>query len=113
MTKETIDAIYRRIGENMARAQEEAAQLTRADRRDEAALAKIRGNVNGIARSLMDTLLKGDPSGHAARAKFKAVTDQWRAHRAQAQEHGDGVQAALEDVKLTEADALLALMREE
>ena len=83
------------LDEQAARLREESSRLTADHRRDEGDLAKIRANVYGICKSVLQVLDRGK-----AKAKLTELHDTWSKTLEAAREHEDVKQAVIEEIKL-------------
>lgn len=89
--KDTIDYLNTRE----AWYREESARLASDERRDEGDLAKIRANVCGICKAVLQTL-----PADKAREKLHELCRLWGAAREKAMAHDDRQKAVIEEVKL-------------
>ena len=78
-----------------ARLRQESSSLAADERGDEGNLAKIRANVYGICRSVLQTL--GPEKGSAKLAELKSA---WETALSTAREHRDVKRAVIEEIKL-------------
>ena len=92
------------LDEQAARLREESCQLAADDRRDEGDFAKIRANVYGICKSVLQVQDSG-----TAKAILTGLHDTWSKNLEMAREHDDVKQAVIEEIKL---ETLAEIMRE-
>lgn len=89
----------------IADAEQSAAALNADDRRDEAALEKIRGNIYGIFVSVAQAGKKATSTPEELRAfverNFERIPASWSVARDKAVAAGDTVRVVQEDVKLS------------
>lgn len=90
-----MEQLLRFLEDGEARLRQESRHLAADERGDEGDLSKIRANVYGICRSVLETL--GPERGSAKLAELKSV---WEAALSTAREHGDVKKAVVEEIKL-------------
>ena len=83
------------LDEQAARLREESRTLAADDRRDEGDLTKIRANVYGICKSVLQVQDSGK-----AKAILTGLHDTWSKNLEMARGHDDVKQAVIEEIKL-------------
>ena len=83
------------LDEQAARLREESGKLAADHRKDEGDLTKIRANVYGICKSVLQVLDSGK-----AKAKLTELHDTWGQNLEAARGHGNVKQAVIEEIKL-------------
>ena len=111
-----MDELMKELKAKVAEAARSAAGLTAEDRKDDANLEKIRGNVYGIFVSVLQAAEKQSTDEAARRALFEGnlerIPSGWRVARQKAEERGDTVRLVQEDVKLAAIDEVWQAYRE-
>ena len=111
-----MDKLMKVLEAKVAEAAQSAAALAAEDRRDDANLEKIRGNVYGIFVSVLQAAQKQSSDEAAQRAFFEnnleRIPSGWRIARKKAEERGDTVRLVQEDVKLAAIDEVWQAFRE-
>ena len=111
-----MDKLMSALQAKVAEAAQSAATLAAEDRRDDANLEKIRGNVYGIFVSVLQAGEKQSSDDAARRAFFEGnlerIPSGWRVARVKAEERGDPVRLVQEDVKLAAIDEVWQLFHE-
>ena len=111
-----MDKLIEALEAKAAEAAQSAAALVAEDRRDDANLEKIRGNVYGIFVSVLQAAAKQSSDGAAQRSflegNLERIPSGWRVARAKAEERGDTVRLVQEDVKLAAVDEVWQAYRE-
>ena len=111
-----MDKLMKVLEAKVAEAAQSAAALAAEDRRDDANLEKIRGNVYGIFVSVLQAAQKQSSDEAAQRAFFEnnleRIPSGWRIARQKAEERGDTVRLVQEDVKLAAIDEVWQAFRE-
>ena len=95
------------LDEQAARLREESRQLAADHRRDEGDLAKIRANVYGICKSVLQ--VQGSVK---AKAILTGLCDTWSKNLETAREHDDVKQAVIEEIKLETLTEILRKLEE-
>ena len=99
-----MDELMKALQAKVAEAAQSAAALAAEDRKDDANLEKIRGNVYGIYVSVLQAAQKQSSDDASRRAFFEGnlerIPSGWRIARQKAEERGDTVRRVQEDVKL-------------
>lgn len=90
-----MEKFLKYLDEQATRLREESRQLAVDHRRDEGDLIKIRANVYGICKSVLQVLDSGK-----AKAKLTELYDTWSKNLEMAREHDDVKQAVIEEIKL-------------
>lgn len=98
-----METLLRMLDDRAEAFRAESARLSADDRIDEGTFAKIRANVCGICKSVLQVL----PMDQAER-KLQALHETWAASRSEAQGHGDAQRATIETVKLETLEEILA-----
>ena len=83
------------LDEQAARLREESGKLAADHRKDEGDLTKIRANVYGICKSVLQVLDRGK-----AKAKLTELHDTWSKNLDVVRGHGNVKQAVIEEIKL-------------
>lgn len=83
------------LDEQAVRLREESRQLAADHRRDEGDLVKIRANVYGICKSVLQV-----QGREKAKVVLTGLHDTWSKHLETAREHDDVKQAVIEEIKL-------------
>lgn len=81
----------------------EAAELEAEERRDESNLAKVKGNVYELCRTICSVNMKltdGEATKDRCLAKWEELRTAWDASHDLAQTHGDVKKTVIEEVKL-------------
>ena len=111
-----MDKLMSALQAKVSEAAQSAAALAAEDRRDDANLEKIRGNVYGIFVSVLQAGAKQSSDEAAQRTFFEGnlerIPSGWRIARAKAEERGDTVRLVQEDVKLAAIDEIWQLLHE-
>ena len=111
-----MDELMKALQAKVAEAAQSAAALAAEDRRDDANLEKIRGNVYGIFVSVLQAAAKQSSDEATQRSFFEGnlerIPSGWRIARAKAKERGDTVRLVQEDVKLAAIDEIWQLLHE-
>ena len=112
-----MDKLMKVLEAKVAEAAQSAAALAAEDRRDDANLEKIRGNVYGIFVSVLQAAAQKQSSDEAAQRVFfennlERIPSGWRIARQKAEERGDTVRLVQEDVKLAAIDEVWQASRE-
>lgn len=111
-----MDKLMEALQAKVAEAAQSAAALAAEDRRDDANLEKIRGNVYGIFVSVLQAAQKQSSDDASRRAFFEnnleRIPSGWRIARQKAEERGDTVRLVQEDVKLAAIDEVRQAFRE-
>ena len=111
-----MDKLMKALQVKVAEATQSAAALAAEDRRDDANLEKIRGNVYGIFVSVLQAGEKQSSDEAAQRTFFEGnlnrIPSGWRIARQKAEERGDTVRLVQEDVKLAAIDEVWQLFHE-
>ena len=111
-----MDELMKALQAKVAEAAQSAAALAAEDRKDDANLEKIRGNVYGIYVSVLQAAQKQSSDDASRRAFFEGnlerIPSGWRIARQKAEERGDTVRLVQEDVKLAAIDEVWQAFRE-
>ena len=111
-----MEKLMKALEAKVAEAAQSAAALAAEDRRDDANLEKIRGNVYGIFVSVLQAGEKQSSDDASRRAFFdnnlERIPSGWRIARDKAEERGDTVRLVQEDVKLAAIDEVRQAFRE-
>ena len=95
------------LDEQAARLREESRRLAADHRRDEGDLTKIRANVYGICKSVLQVLDR-----EKAKVKLTELRDTWSKNLEMAREHDDVKQTVIEEIKLETLDEILRKLKE-
>ena len=95
------------LDEQVARLREESRRLAGDHRRDEGDLTKIRANVYGICKSVLQVL-----DCEKAKAKLTELRDTWSKNLEMVREHDDVKQTVIEGIKLETLEEILRKLKE-
>jgi len=95
------------LEEQAARLREEGRQLAADDRRDEGDLSKIRANVYGICKSVLQV-----QGSEKAKTILTGLHGTWSKNLEIAREHDDVKQAVIEEIKIETLSEILRKLEE-
>ena len=95
------------LDEQAARLREEGRQLAADDRRDEGDLSKIRANVYGICKSVIQV-----QGSEKAKTILTGLHGTWSKNLEIAREYGDVKQAVIEEIKIETLSEILRKLEE-
>ena len=107
--KEFISYLDSRIEEGRS----EITALTVDGRTDDANFAKVRTNIYDVCRSVINTLINRSGAGRdAVAAQLERFCTTWGAALEKAKQHGDVSGIAVEEIKLSALEDVIARFRE-
>ena len=95
------------LDEQAARLREKSSRLTADHRRDEGDLAKIRANVYGICKAVLQVLDSGK-----AKTKLTELHSIWSKNLEMARAHNDVKQTVVEEIKLETLSEIISKLKE-
>ena len=95
------------LDDQAARLREESCRLAADHRRDEGDLIKIRANVYGICKSVLQVLDREN-----AKVKLAELHDTWSKNLEMVREHDDVKQTVIEKIKLETLEEILRKLKE-
>ena len=95
------------LDELATKLREESNRLAADHRRDEGDLAKIRANVYGICKSVLQVL-----DAEKSEAKLTELHSTWSKNLEMARAHNDVKQTVIEEIKLETLDEILRKLKE-
>lgn len=133
-----MDKFITYIEESIAKLQQEENMLISSDRKDEANLVKIRINIYGICRTILQVIAKEQSAGRLAQKKeleritgeqaaqepgtdrwkeaylqkLDALPQNWKASYDKAKEHNDVEKLVIEEIKLETLQAIRCKFQE-
>lgn len=111
MTARKVSKLNSWFEERIAQCERRGSELLADDRADEAMFEKVRANVYGIFRTVLDVAVKSSGGdGESVRSFFvkraEVIPSGWAASYEKAAEHGDTVKMQIERIKLDTIDEI-------